>query len=304
MRHSRVWKKAGRSVEAIRSELHGAASRSDGCGPPSWRQVAEQKPDVGEFERATPTPSRSSIDLGRGNPRAMPSQSPTSGFLEVVSRRDPAGRNVLILLCAALGISARPGNAEAKVTGCPGLSLRQWPACCFGLEAGSGYAPQGLGDRVAGDYESWTELVLLGRTWPFNARPTFAEAECERREPRDLRALRFGDEAGQRCLCEAHLRARDSEAKGTGAARRQVPGHAPGDDRAARFTQLEREETRHQQLLERLETSPSRAEPTNWGGQRALKASETERAYQPGIGRTWPMPGKLASVTSRARSKP
>ena len=255
-------------VEAIRSELQELLTKRR-MWTPVLAAYAEQKPDVGEAKGDANSKPQfdNAVEEIHERAIAIANQRLPRWFQGVIR---PGG--VLILLCAALGISvglATRGEQPAWIVVAAVAGLLLWLGGGFWLL-------QKTRKRVAGDYESWTELVLSAEV-ALQRSTHFAEAECER-ESREIYE-QFDSEMKRASDAFVKLSSEQETHKQTELARLEGKYPAMLQEMTEQHeTQLEREETKQQQLLERLETS-HHEQTHELGRRRALKASETERAY-------------------------
>ncbi len=183
----------------------------------------------------------------------------------------PAG--ALVLVCGVLGTLAGLAAGEGRVPwiiGAAVVGLLVWGGGGFWLFRKSRR-------RVAGDYRAWLELAASAETALHQA-THFAESECERQsreifEQFDLEMKRASD---------GFLRSSSEQESQKLQELARLEGKYPAllrdlDERHE--TELAQEESRHLKYLEQLEKA-FHARTHEIGRQRALKSSETERAFQ------------------------
>lgn len=256
-------------VEAIRSELHGLLQRRR-MWTPALAQVAEQKADEGSLKGDAGSKQQFD-DLGeqiQEHAIAIAGSRLPKWFQGVVR---PGG--TLILLCAALGGSAGlmiEGDRLPWIIGAVVAGLLLWCGGGFWLF-------RRTRRRVAADYEAWAELVRSAEVGMRRA-THFAEAECERQS----REIYEQFDSEMKRASDGFLKLSTEQEVHKEKELARLEGKYPAllqEMTEQNDAELEREEKRHQQLLERLEAS-HHEQTHELGRQRALKASETERAYQ------------------------
>ncbi len=131
--------------------------------------------------------------------------------------------------------------------------------------------------RVGDDYRAWAELVEAARAG-LQRSTHFAESECERQS----REIYEKFDSEMKRASDAFLKASSEQESQKVRELARLEGKYPTllqETTERHEAELEQEEKRHLVLLERMETNHN-GQTHELGRQRALKASETDRAFQ------------------------
>ena len=256
-------------VEGIRGELHQILQKRR-MWTPALAEIAEHKPsESGHKGSAGSKPEFDArVEQIYASALAIVDQRLPRWFQGVVR---PGG--ALILLCAALGFSvgaATGGERLPWIIGAVVAGFLIWSGGGFWLF-------RRTRRRIAGDYGAWAELVQSANVALYQA-THFAGAECERQS----REIYEHFDSEMKRASDAFLKLSAEEESNKQKELTRLEGKYPAllqQMSEQHEAELAREEKRHQQYLEHLEASHHK-QTHDLGRQRALKASETERAYQ------------------------
>lgn len=256
-------------VEGIRGELHQLLQKRR-MWTPALAALSEQKrSETGLKGNANSKPEFDGlVEQIYERALAMADQRLPRWFQGVIR---PGG--TLIFLCAALGVSvgvATGGQQLPWIIGAVVAGLLLWSGGGFWLF-------RRTRRRIAGDYEAWAELVRAADVALHRA-THFAEAECERQS----REIYEHFDSEMKRASDAFLKLSSEEEINKQKELARLEGKYPAllqQMSEQHDAEMAREEKRHEQYLEHLEASHHK-QTHELGRQRALKASETERAYQ------------------------
>ncbi len=259
----------GERVDGICSELQGLLQKWR-MWTPVLAQVAERK--MGEANLRGDAKSKPEFDglveQVQDSAIAIANLRLPKWFQGVVR---PGG--ALVFLCAVLGASSgmvagdepMPWIIAAVVAG-----LLLWGGGGFWLFRKSRR-------RVAIDYRAWADLVASADVGLRRA-SHFAESECERQS----REIHEQFDSEMKRASDAFLRLTSEQETRRQRELARLEGKYPAllqEMTQQHEAELEREQKRHNQSLERLETS-HHEQTHELGRQRALRASETDRAFK------------------------